>query len=51
VSQPELRLREARKLGFRRALLPKANLARCKDVAIEQVAVQDVAAALAALFG
>jgi DNA repair protein RadA/Sms len=51
VSQPELRLREARKLGFRRAILPKANLARCKDVAIEQVAVQDVAAALAALLG
>ena len=39
------------KLGFRRAILPKANLARCKDVAIEQVPVQDVASALAALLG
>jgi DNA repair protein RadA/Sms len=51
VGQPELRLREAQKLGFRRVILPKANLARCKDVAIEQVPVQDVAAALAALLG
>jgi DNA repair protein RadA/Sms len=51
VSQPELRLREAAKLGFRRAILPKANLARCKDVAIEQVPAQDVASALAALLG
>jgi DNA repair protein RadA/Sms len=51
VSQPELRLREAKKLGFRRAVLPKANLARCQDIAIEQQPVGDVAAALAALLG
>ncbi len=51
VGQPELRLREAQKLGFRRAILPKANLARCKDVAIEQVPVHDVASALSALLG
>ncbi|MHB8420631.1 MAG: DNA repair protein RadA [Myxococcales bacterium] len=51
VGQPEPRLREAARLGFKRALLPRANAERCKDVPIEKVPVADVASALAALLG
>ncbi len=51
VGQPELRLREAQRLGFRRAVLPRANAERCRDVPIEQVPVSDVVSALQALLG
>lgn len=33
VNQPELRIREARKLGFTRCLLPRSNLDTCRHVA------------------
>jgi DNA repair protein RadA/Sms len=50
VSQPELRLAEARKLGFRRAVMPTANAARCRGLDIEITHVSDIGAALQALF-
>ena len=49
VAQPELRLAEAQKLGFRRAVLPRANAARCRDLRLELLPVSDLAEALAAL--
>lgn len=50
VTQPELRLREAAKLGFRRGVLPMLNRTRIDDVSgIEVVGVRDVEAALAVL--
>jgi DNA repair protein RadA/Sms len=32
VSQPELRIKEAKKLGFSRCLLPKSNLEGCRPI-------------------
>ncbi len=49
VSQPELRLAEAKKLGFRRAVLPRASAERARAAGLELVPVGDVAAALEAL--
>jgi DNA repair protein RadA/Sms len=51
VSQPEIRLAEAARLGFERAFLPAAN-ARHADVpaGIEAVAVESVEEALERLF-
>jgi DNA repair protein RadA/Sms len=50
VTQPELRLREAAKLGFRRGVLPTLNRTRIEEVpGIEAIGVRDVEAALAAL--
>jgi DNA repair protein RadA/Sms len=50
VTQPELRLREAAKLGFRRGVLPTLNRTRIEDVpGIDAIGVRDVEAALAAL--
>lgn len=51
VTQPELRLAEARKLGFRRAVLPRLSAERCREIeGIELIAVSDVGQALGALF-
>ncbi|MSP60109.1 MAG: DNA repair protein RadA [Myxococcales bacterium] len=50
VAQPELRLAEAAKLGFRRCVLPELNRARLIGTFdLELVGVRDVEAALAAL--
>ena len=50
VSLPELRLAEAAKMGFRRAVLPEANRARLRPGPdIEVVGVRDVESALSAL--
>ena len=50
VSQPELRLAEAQKLGFRRCVLPELNRSRLIGAFdLELVGVRDVEAALAAL--
>jgi len=50
VSQPELRLAEARKLGFKRAVLPRASAERCQEVAgIALSPVADLSEALAAV--
>ncbi len=50
VSQPELRLAEAQKLGFRRAVLPELNRQRLVgDFDLELRGVRDVEAALEAL--
>jgi DNA repair protein RadA/Sms len=50
VSQPELRLAEAKNLGFRRAVLSEVNRARLTgDAGLEVVGVRDVEAALEAL--
>ncbi len=50
VSQVEMRLREAAKLGFRRCLLPEGNLAKLETTAsIELVGVREVGEALDAV--
>jgi DNA repair protein RadA/Sms len=49
VSQPEVRLSEARKAGFKRALLPAANAARCRGLGLEMTEVSDISSALQAL--
>jgi DNA repair protein RadA/Sms len=50
VAQPELRLAEAAKLGFRRCVLPEVNRARLVgQTDLELVGVRDVDAALGAL--
>lgn len=50
VTQAELRLGEAAKLGFRRAIMPAANRERIQNAhGLEIVGVSDVEAALAAL--
>jgi DNA repair protein RadA/Sms len=49
VGQPEIRLAEAKKLGFRRAVLPRANAARCRGLGIEITEVSDLGSALQAL--
>ncbi len=52
VAQPELRLAEAAKLGFRRCVLPQLNKERLlAPTNLELVGVRDVDAALAALLG
>ncbi len=50
VSQVEMRLKEAAKLGFRRCLLPEGNLAKLEPTAsIELVGVREVGEALDAV--
>ena len=50
VSQVEMRLKEAAKLGFRRCLLPEGNLAKLEPVAsIELIGVREVGEALDAV--
>jgi DNA repair protein RadA/Sms len=54
VALPELRLREAARLGFARCLLPQATRERLRPAdagGVELVGVRDVPAALAALLG
>lgn len=49
VSQVEVRLREAAKMGFRRIILPKGNLKNLPDIAaVELIGVETVAEALEA---
>jgi DNA repair protein RadA/Sms len=51
VSQAEVRLREAVKMGFRRSLIPKRNLSKLSDKAgLEVVGVDHVRSALEILF-
>jgi DNA repair protein RadA/Sms len=51
VSQPEVRLKEGAKLGFRRALLASRQVERLTEVAgLELVGVETLAAAIRALF-
>jgi DNA repair protein RadA/Sms len=51
VGQAELRLREAKKLGFSRCILAKSNLEGCRAMdAMELVAVESVQALVEALF-
>jgi DNA repair protein RadA/Sms len=52
VSQADLRIREAAKLGFRRCILPSRNVAKLDPVeGMEVVGVQDVREALDAVLG
>lgn len=51
VSQPELRIKEARKLGFTRCLLPKGNLEACSRMeGVELVPVESVRNLMEVLF-
>jgi len=51
VSQAELRIREAAKMGFRRCLLPERNLAKLDPIqGMEVVGVREVGEALDAVF-
>ena len=51
VSQPELRIKEAKKLGFTRCLLSKSNLEGCAHLAgMELVAVESVKGLMEVLF-
>jgi DNA repair protein RadA/Sms len=51
VSQPEVRIREARKLGFSRGVLPKGNLEACSRIEdVELVPVESVKQVMEVLF-
>jgi DNA repair protein RadA/Sms len=50
ISQPELRVREAAKLGFTRCLLPTGSVKQVKVKGVELVGVDSVAQALEGLF-
>jgi DNA repair protein RadA/Sms len=51
VSQPEVRIKEAKKLGFSRCLLPKGNVEACSRVeGVELVAVDGVRNLMEVLF-
>jgi len=51
VSQPEVRIKEAKKLGFSRCLLPKGNVEGCSRVeGVELVAVDGVKQLMEVLF-
>ncbi len=51
VSQPELRIKEAKKLGFTRCLLPKGNLEACSRIeGVELVPVESVRNLMEVLF-
>jgi DNA repair protein RadA/Sms len=51
VSQPELRIKEAKKLGFTRCLLPKGNLEACSRMeGVELVPVESVRNLMEVLF-
>ncbi|WP_447972683.1 DNA repair protein RadA [Nitrospira sp. Kam-Ns4a] len=52
ISQAELRLREAAKMGFRRCVLPERNLAKLDPVTgLDVVGVRDIRQALDAILG
>jgi DNA repair protein RadA/Sms len=50
VTQPELRVREAAKLGFKRCILPATNIRQMKVSGIDVVGVRTVEEALEQLF-
>jgi DNA repair protein RadA/Sms len=51
VSQPELRIKEAKKLGFRSCLLSKSNRESCKPISdIELLGVDSVRELMDVLF-
>jgi DNA repair protein RadA/Sms len=50
ISQPEIRVREAAKLGFSRCILPKGNLDRVQVSGIALVGVRSLEEAMTALF-
>jgi DNA repair protein RadA/Sms len=50
IAQPEIRVREAAKLGFGRCILPGGNLRKLKSEGVELVGVSSVEQALEALF-
>jgi DNA repair protein RadA/Sms len=51
VNQPELRINEAKKLGFRRCLLSKSNKENCKPIpGIELLGVDSVGGLMEMLF-
>ncbi len=51
VSQAELRLREAQKIAFRRAIIPKANAERLRgDISMKIIGVKDINEAMEYLF-
>ena len=51
VSQPELRIKEAKKLGFRKCLLSKSNLEGCEPVTeMELVGIESVKGLMEMLF-
>lgn len=51
ITQPEVRLKEAAKLGFERAILPQASLRKLeKPKGMEVVGAKDIEQALAAIF-
>lgn len=50
ISRPELRLKEAKKMGFKRALLPKSNLDVLKNNKMDLIGVSSIREALDVLF-
>jgi DNA repair protein RadA/Sms len=51
VSQPELRINEAKKLGFKKCLLSKSSLAACKTVSnIELIGIESVKELMQVIF-
>jgi DNA repair protein RadA/Sms len=51
VSQAEVRLREAQKIAFKKAIIPKANAERLRgDISIEIIGVKDINEAMEYLF-
>jgi DNA repair protein RadA/Sms len=50
VSQPELRIKEAKKLGFKKCLLSKSNLQACAAVNMELVGISSVNGLMEVLF-
>lgn len=50
VSQPELRIKEAKKLGFKKCLLSKSNLKACKAKDMELVGISSVKGLMEVLF-
>jgi DNA repair protein RadA/Sms len=50
VSQPEPRLAEAAKMGFKRVVMPQGSVRRMEERRLEPVGVSTLSEALAALF-
>ena len=50
VSQPELRIKEAKKLGFKKCLLSESNLKACAAVNMELVGISSVKGLMEVLF-
>ena len=50
VSQPELRIKEAKKLGFKKCLLSKSNLQACAATDMELVGISSVKGLIEVLF-